>query len=126
MPQWSQGLLPGSTVQVFSRSKNSTNSDTASPIPVNCSWLGCEVAGTYVPLSHIERVGVVCGDDGCDDDAPSRSDAAGRLCADEGSVERPFVICDSMPRSPPLNLGGPPPKLSPLPPLDSADSPPAE
>src|SRR3954469_15058943 len=72
MPQWSQGLPPGSTVHVFSRSKNSTSSDTASPIPVNCSWLGCDVAGTYVPLSHVERVGVVCGEGVCCEDAPSR------------------------------------------------------
>ena len=57
MPQWSQGLPPGSTLQVFSLSKKSTSSETASPMPANFSWLGCAVAGTYVPLNHIERVG---------------------------------------------------------------------
>ena len=93
MPQWSQDLPPGSTVQVFSLSKNSTSSETASPSPSNCSWLGCEVAGTYVPLSQVERVCVCAGEA-----APLR--AAASPARPTGSAPRaqssPCVMCDSM------------------------------
>jgi hypothetical protein len=44
MLQWSQGFAPGSTLHTFSRSKNSTSSETASSMPKRSS-LGC-TAGT--------------------------------------------------------------------------------
>ncbi len=102
-PQWSQGLPPGSSSHIFSPSKKSTSSETASLDPVELFLARVRGGRDVHAAQHVERAVSALVEE-VEDDAVAASRRADMLAAARARSRSPCVRCDFDLREPLLQI----------------------